>query len=281
MIQQARRPVRRIELIKWCFLLRYESETKGGSTFYDFVPYKFGPYSFSLVQEIEKLEFMKFVVKVDEKSWAIGAGFPTDRIVEGIAPAIERDLNKIVARFIHDPIHKLLDYVYHKYADFTVNSDREKLATRTKGGTAVYTAGYEGLSVDAFLNLLVRCGIERIIDVRSNPIARRFGFHKSTLQRLAGQLAIDYDHFSELGIGSAARRLAPTIESRISMFGDYENITLASEAVAIEAVCRLVSERPSVLICMEADPACCHRSRLAKLVAQMTDLEIIDLGCDP
>ena len=56
LLKLADRPVSRTELTKWCFLLRHESETQGGSAFYDFVPYRFGPLSFALYQETEKLE---------------------------------------------------------------------------------------------------------------------------------------------------------------------------------------------------------------------------------
>ena len=56
MLKYAGRPVQRVELMKWCFLLRHQSETGGGSSFYDFVPYKYGPFSFALYQEIEKLQ---------------------------------------------------------------------------------------------------------------------------------------------------------------------------------------------------------------------------------
>ena len=41
---------------------------------------------------------------------------------------------------------------------------------------AVYTAGYEGNSIDRFLDRLMKRGIYSIIDVRSNPISRKYGF---------------------------------------------------------------------------------------------------------
>ena len=157
----------------------------------------------------------------------------------------------------------LLDYVYQRHPAFTVNSERRKLAPRPKAEVAVYTAGYEGVSIDGFLNLLVESGIERLIDVRSNPIARRYGFHKSTLKRLVNKLGIEYCHFAELGIQSQVRRLFPADGDRGIMFDEYEVTTLTNEAAAVKAVSELVSRRPSVLVCLEADPLRCHRSRLA------------------
>jgi len=48
LLDVAVRPVQRMELTKWCFLLRQESTSAGGSAFYDFVPYRFGPFSDNL-----------------------------------------------------------------------------------------------------------------------------------------------------------------------------------------------------------------------------------------
>lgn len=41
---------RHTEVTKWAFVLREETPSRGGSAFYQFVPYKFGPYSFCLYQ---------------------------------------------------------------------------------------------------------------------------------------------------------------------------------------------------------------------------------------
>ena len=141
----------------------------------------------------------------------------------------------------------------------------------------MFTAGYESLSVDAFLNLLVESGIERLIDVRQNPVARRFGFHKSTLSRLLGHLKIEYVHVPELGIPSSFRQDLDSYEDYDRLFKRYEAATLSSEKPAISNVARLVSERPSVLVCMEADPKYCHRSRLATRVAAATSLPVTHL----
>jgi uncharacterized protein (DUF488 family) len=276
MLKTAGRPVRRVELMKWCFLLRHESASQGGSTFYDFVPYKFGPFSFAMYQEIEKLQSMSYIQAHGEQAWNLNPDIASPGV--GIGSVVEREIRSVVKRFGHLSNDELLDYVYQRHPAFTVNSERQKLAPRAKADPAVYTAGYEGVSIDGFLNLLVESGVERLIDVRSNPIARRYGFHKSTLSRLVNRLGIEYCHFAELGIHSAVRQLFPTDGDRGVMFDEYEATTLANEAKAVRAVSELVCSRPSVLVCMEADPVCCHRSRLANSVSELTGLPIVHLG---
>ena len=276
MLRRARRPVVRVELMKWAFLLKHECETQGGSAFYDFVPFKLGPYSFSLHHEIAKLESRRYVLAVEEKAWKVDEECSPS--AGAVIPLVERDVMDVLSRFEHFSTEELLDEVYRSYPHYTVNSERIRLAARPKAEPAVYTAGYEGLSIDGFLNMLVENGIECLVDVRSNPTARRYGFHKSTLSRLLHRLDVEYRHFSELGIHSEARRLFPANGGRDELFRQYEETTLATEETAIETVSALVRRRPSVLVCMESNPLNCHRSRLANRVSQATGLPIIHLG---
>ena len=43
------------QLQKYVFLLREETFLRNDTTFYEFVPYKFGPYSFAAQREVETL----------------------------------------------------------------------------------------------------------------------------------------------------------------------------------------------------------------------------------
>jgi Protein of unknown function, DUF488 len=41
----------------------------------------------------------------------------------------------------------------------------------------------------------------------------------------------------------------------------------------------LLKEKPSVLVCMESDPACCHRNVLAQHLTGLINMPIQHLGC--
>ncbi|NJM48439.1 MAG: DUF488 domain-containing protein [Alkalinema sp. RU_4_3] len=73
------------------------------------------------------------------------------------------------------------------------------------------------------MNLLLESGISRLIDVRFNPISRRFGFHRSTLGRLCGFLGIDYQHLPELGIPGSEREDLGASSQYESLFSNYRN----------------------------------------------------------
>ena len=273
-LRVAGRPVTHIELTKWSFILRHETESAGGSAFYDFLPYKYGPFSFSLYQELGKLSSTSYVVD-DGKVVRLGDAAPE---AQGLSRQVGVDVERVVRRVGKHGRNRLIDYVYSNYPSYTCNSELKQLAKRPDTQPKVYTAGYEGRSVDAFLNMLVENGIERLVDVRMNPIARRYGFHKSTLCRLCGKLGIEYRHVPELGIRSEKRQSLDTADDYAALFDDYEQTTLREEPDSIRLVESLVTERPSVLVCMEADHTCCHRYRLAKKIAKRTRLPMEHLG---
>ena len=275
-LKTARRAVLKTELTKWSFLLRNETESQGGSAFYDFVPYRFGPFSFCLYQEAGKLENQELITSVgsgQSQKWRLtdNAEFKTPD------KATAKDIESIVTEFRNRKLPQLIDYVYDRYPQYTYNSEIRQLAQPPIAEPAVYTAGYEGISADAFLDMLVQNGIKQLIDVRNNPIARRYGFHKSTLDRLTGNLGINYTHFPQLGILSKKRQELNGQSDYDSLFADYARGTLSKETAAVEHVGKLVRQTPSVLVCMEAEPKCCHRSHLAKSVAKLTKLPVVHL----
>jgi len=260
---------------KWAFILREESDSRGGSAFYQFLPYRYGPFSFCLFQEMSALARHGLLTDDNHKWVLTGAG---KRAARQAQPDVRRDVRRIVQQHSKNEPKAtdkhLIDYVYERYPWYTVNSKIRKLEDRPLADPAVYTAGYEGLLVDGFIDGLLRAGIRRLIDVRNNPVSRRYGFHKSTLSRLCEKVDIEYVHFPHLGIKSRDRQDLDRDGARAALFDDYERTTLRTEREAIDAVAQLMHEAPSVLVCMEARPCDCHRSRLANPVAARAGLPI-------
>ncbi|MEM9410509.1 MAG: DUF488 domain-containing protein [Planctomycetota bacterium] len=276
-LTRAQRPVTHLQLTKLCFLLRHQFDSQGGSAFYDFVPYKFGPFSFALFQEVGKLVNQGFVAEQSSKSWELGE---VEADTSKLDKFVRADIDELVGKYGSFSKNRLIDYVYESHPRFTINSEIKKLQRHPKAKEAIFTAGYEGLSVDAFLDMLSRNGVKRIVDVRKNPIARRYGFHRSTLNRLSGNLGIDYKHVPELGIHSDQRQNLDAQSDRDRLFDRYEATTLAESQPAIDTVAQYCSEMPSVLVCMEREPCTCHRARLAPFVSQKTGLPIEHLMPD-
>lgn len=275
MIECAARPVSHFELTKWAFLLAREMPSRGGPAFYEFLPYQYGPFSFCLYREAGALARDGYLVG-SQSGWQLVEDVP--RPTARLPQRVRRDAARVVERFAERSRADLRDYVYGNFPWFTVNSTVRRLATRPVGPPMVYTAGYRGWQVDGFLDMLMRAGIRRLVDVRNNPVARRYGFHKSSLARLCGKVSIDYLHYPQLGIPSAQRRNLTCRADHQALLAQYDREILPCEGDAIRSVAELTREMPTVLVCAEPDPQQCHRSRLAKAIARITALPVHHLG---
>lgn len=276
-LQHVGRQVTNLQMMKWAFLLSRETPSHGGSSFYQFLPYKYGPYSFTLHQESDALLRNGLLQKDGEDRWQL-TNVGRSSTVELPANVIS-DVRYIISNYGRLSSRELIDLVYERYSWFTVNTEisGKRMRRRPIAVPAIYTAGYEGLTVDGFLNLLMERGISQVVDVRNNPVSRRYGFHKSTLLNLCNLLSIKYRHFPELGIPGSDREDLASLSSYTALFGRYL-AGLRSHSAEVDAVIQLLRAEPSVLICMEADPSFCHRGVLAQHIASLTDQPITHLG---
>lgn len=275
MLDEAGGTASRLELMKWSFVLHAEMPSRGGPAFYQFVPYRFGPYSFCIYKEVSALSREGLVTEAGDRAWRIR---PAGRgIARSLNGEVRRDITKTVSRFSRRNVNGMLEYVYDRYPWFTLNSDHGSRVKRPRAKPAIFTAGYEGVLVDGLLNGFLEAGIQRVIDVRSNPVSRRYGFHKSTLARLCGYVGLDYVHCPELGIRSDKRRGLDTPADYAALLADYESSTLPARADSVDKVASMMRDTPSALVCMEADHRLCHRSRLARAVSEAADLPVTHL----
>lgn len=266
----------RKQLVKWCFLASRETET-GGPSYYDFVPFLYGPYSFTLKHEVDKLIRNGLVREPRPKRWGLTARGRA--LVASFPHGADSGERKMIRRYGRLAEEDLLDSVYDRYRWFTINSRRpgKRLAERPTAEPAVYSAGYEGKSVESFLNGLVRAGVWALVDVRHNPIARRFGFHKGTLARLCGHLGIAYTHVRELGIPSSLRSKLDTRQDYLRLLARYEEEILPANRDALLRLAESAAGTPTAVMCMEDDHTICHRSRVAASLALLTGLGTIHL----
>src|ERR1035437_6916234 len=148
--------IARLRLVKLAFLLSRENDAPRAGT-YDFVPYKRGPFSFTLYHELRALERDGWLAEAEHNI----------RIVE--APQLETAfldkeflalIDTISRRHSTISTSAMVNGVYRTHPWFTLNSEsiQRRAASRPKAEPAVYTVGYEGIMVDALLDLLLREG---------------------------------------------------------------------------------------------------------------------------
>jgi uncharacterized protein (DUF488 family) len=280
LLSRANMTLKPTAFVKLVFLLRHETELQNDSTFYDFVPYKFGPFSFALYRELTNLRRDGYVTP-DEESVAL-CGYTADLVgkkLEDLPAWILRAVDKILDQFGKLSQSALVKDVYSRYPWYSTKSEltdmRSKSLNRpSKAQTAVYTAGYEGKSVDTFFNHLLKNGIRLIIDVRANPVSRRYGFSKRQFSEIARRLGLDYRHMPDLGIPSKYRVDLSDFDSYQRLLKKYEQEMIPKLGDEIDKVGKLMVETPAVLVCVEKDVRCCHRSRLADAISRKTGLEV-------
>jgi uncharacterized protein (DUF488 family) len=139
----------------------------------------------------------------------------------------------------------------------------------------IFTIGYEGTTVSEFIAALKRAAVERVIDVRALPLSRRPGFSKSALRAALDEAGIEYVHLKALGTpadGRAAARAGRHAELERIYAGQLE---LPEAMMQGAQMLELAREKPSALLCMEREPAHCHRTLLLNAVA--ADAEVTHL----
>lgn len=272
-------PVPATKLQKYVFLLRHETFVGQDSAFYDFLPYKYGPYSFAAQREVESLTAYGYLALSGSSLALTPLGA---REAVNVDSDTTRAVLTIVSKYGKIGLQPLLKDVYARYPWYARNSELQGLVPSgakepKKAPVAVYTIGYEGRSVDGFLDKLLHSGIRRIVDVRANPVSMKYGFAKSSLSGLAAKLGVGYVHCPELGIPSNRRKQAESDTDFLKLFNYYESKILPAQEDHSMKVAELMKAMPSVLLCMEREAVNCHRGRLANRISALNKLDVVHL----
>ena len=282
-LEEAGRPLSRTVFVKLMFLLRMETELRQFASFYDFVPYNYGPFSFALYRDLERLESNGYV-SIGKDHFALNKKLldETQQETRKLARKTQLAINSVLQRYGHQNLSTLIRNIYRNYPWYAIHSERPErnltsLPAKQKATPAVYTAGYEGKSVDAFFNHLLEKGIETIIDVRANPVSRKYGFAGRSMKQIGENIGIGYEHFPSLGVCSNDRANLSDYASYMRLFNHYEQTTLVDHKLEVIEVGKYMQRKPSVLVCVERDVKSCHRSKLSLAVAKETGMEVIHL----
>ena len=139
----------------------------------------------------------------------------------------------------------------------------------------VWTIGYERLLPPELVNELREARVERVIDVRFRPQSRRPGMSKTRLSQLLGDHGIAYEHRRALGTPIDIRGLFRS--------GHLEQARAAYRArvsgAELDALAAELDRGPrTALLCLEANPAGCHRRVIAEMLAERRPgLVVVDL----
>lgn len=137
----------------------------------------------------------------------------------------------------------------------------------------IFTFGYEGLTLDAFIARLKSASIKTVIDVRANPLSRKRGFSKGALSAALNAVGITYTHMPAMGCPKPVRERY----KRDSNWSAYTRSFLAylkGQRDALVGLVNVARASPSCLICFEADFERCHRTFVARGAAQLGGFQV-------
>jgi uncharacterized protein (DUF488 family) len=114
--------------------------------------------------------------------------------------------------------------------------------------------------------------------VRYRPQSRRPGMSKTRLARLLEENSITYEHRRALGTPPEIRVLYRTGATRKATKAFRQHIRGSAATELDELAAELTDGPLTALMCLEAEPAHCHRSVLAaELKLREPSLQVIDL----
>ncbi len=283
LISCAPKPLDPLSFVKLVFLLRQETAIRHDAAFYDFVPYEHGPFSFSLYQELRALRQHGYLSSEETKViLAPATRALTDTVVQQVPSSTRVAVEQILSQYGQMGSNSLFQYVCRTYPWFVWNSTRHArvlacIERPLPATPAVYTTGYAGTSIDAFMANMLRRGLGALVDVRANPISRKYGFSHSSLSRISRSLGLVYLSFPSLGIPSSERRGLISRAAYAHVFGHYQRVTIPAHQDEIQSLAAFMKDTATTLVCYEEDAQYCHRGYLAPELANFNGLDVVHL----
>lgn len=243
---------------------------------FHFVPYKYGCFSFQANADLGTM--LKYnQVKLEGNSWV-----KTDnqKYLPALKDKDQQAIGYVKQLYGKKNAEELIRHTYTKYPYFAINSTiakevlneeeyRKVLDVRPMSDQSVlYTIGYEGVSLEEYLNKLIVNDIRVLCDVRKNPVSMKYGFSKSQLQKACEGVGIKYIHIPEVGIDSDKRQELNSQADYEKLFANYRSEILPHALGIQEELLGLLKEKKRIaLTCFEANICQCHRKHLADAIA--------------
>lgn len=247
---------------------------------FDFVPHRFGCYSYQSSWDLRALKAYGIVSESDT-GWCITKA----EDYRGMLTADDKShINHVVRVYKKYTTDQLIKATYLKFPYYAIRSEKapkllsaDELMTvqryaPTGKEKALFTIGYEGITIETYFNKLIRNNVQVLCDVRRNALSQKMGFSKSTLKSVCDSMGIKYIHVPSLGIPSEKRQNLKTQKDYDILFAEFENTYLVNQTDNLYGILSLLDKYSRVaLTCFEALPCQCHRSKVAKGVTELPE----------
>ena len=267
-----------LQMQKFLFLFTRKQEDNKA---FEFVPYKYGGFSFQANQDIYTLSKYGYLEIADNKEKTITLS-KTGHYILKLDMFDQQAIRDVCNEFGALSTTDLVRYTYTHYPFYAINStiaeqiltteELEKVDKQRRhiDNIQLFTIGYEGRTLESYIKTLILNDVHLLCDVRKNAYSQKFGFSKSQLQNACQGVGIEYVHVPALGIGSEQRQNLYTQDDYNRLFALYASSTLAHNAASLQYVYDLIQQNKRVaLTCFEKDPNQCHRYVVAKALLKL------------
>jgi hypothetical protein len=249
---------------------------------YDFIPYKFGCYSYSAKADMDTMVKKGLLSETEN----IYSKQDKSGYFSKLKPQDQRLLREVILDYGNMSSNTLVKHTYSNFPFYAIHSTiakdilphklygRVEEARPNEEQPALFTIGYEGISLEMYLQKLIRNNVNLLVDVRRNPLSMKFGFSKNSLKRYCNSLTIEYIHIPEVGIASENRQQLETQRDYDKLFAHYRKTTLNETTEKQLQILELLKKYNRIaLTCFEAEPCQCHRTHLAASISTLPEFE--------
>lgn len=270
-ISQLHGGVNSTDLQKLIFLHTME----GHSAHYEFIPYKYGAYSFQLAEDLDTLRRNGFLLSTSP----IKSIKENNDEIQFIASERGRELiRKTYRQYPYYAINsEIIDQLFNEEETKNFYKNKDNYSHSALETPTLFTIGYEGRSIENFINTLIQNNVRMLVDVRKNPISRKFGFSKNKLKHITETSGIKYIHIPALGIESEKRAFLETPNDYRQLFIGYKNSLNTLERPLNYLYALFSASRRIALVCFEREAKMCHRHVIRDYLVRIYNIRSKDL----
>lgn len=274
LLQQFGGQLDNLNLQKLLFLATRKQEKKA----YDFVPYKYGCFSFQANQDLMTMIKRGNVAK-ENHTWRC---IDSDNYLAQLKKQDKATLSWVINNYKDFEAEDLIKETYKNYPFFATKSKiAERVLTKTElkkvnaqkrtfKEPMFFTIGYEGISLETYLNKLILNDVRLLVDVRKNSFSMKYGFSKSQLKNACESIGIEFMHLPQLGIESKYRQDLKSLNDYKKLFESYKETTLKTNIEYLVQLKKLSEQYSRVAItCFEKEVCMCHRGVVAKEIQNL------------
>ena len=171
---------------------------------YDFFPYKYGCFSLLSYQDKRALTARGYLVAQDSFTLRRKTSY-----LRRLLPEEQSLVRDFANRYSLLRGRSLVRHVYKSFPYYATRSEIRKQILNLAELEAVeaactndmqprlFTIGYEGRSIDAYINELISRNIGTVIDVRRNALSMKYGYSKERFSSYLDRAGIFYIHMPQ------------------------------------------------------------------------------------